>query len=74
LNNQGDTVYLLDSTGDNYLTLSYGVDGGQDQSLTRYPDMVGDLPLILHSQIMESGGRLFSPGTRVDGDSFGDCP
>jgi len=74
LNNQGDTIILLDSEGDTYLSLSYGPDGGQDQSLTRFPDLTGELPLVLHSEILEAVGRLFSPGVRVDGTSFGDCP
>jgi hypothetical protein len=73
LNNTGDTLFLLDNNNDIYLSLIYGPEGGQDQSLVRFPDLLGDVPLILHGEIPEGDGSLFSAGTRVDGTSFNDC-
>lgn len=74
LNNNGDTILLLDQEHIIQMTLSYGPEGGEDQSLTLFPDLVGQLPYNLHSEIIEAEGRLFSPGTRVDGNAFGNCP
>ncbi len=74
LNNNGDTIFLLDQEQLIQITLSYGPEGGEDQSLTLFPDLVGQLPHNLHSEIIEAEGRLFSPGTRVDGNAFGNCP
>jgi len=74
LNNNGDIIYLLDQEHTIQVILSYGPEGGEDQSLTLFPDLVGQLPYNLHSEIIEADGRLFSPGTRVDGEVFGDCP
>ncbi len=71
LNNSGDTVTLADSFGTTQAELTYGTEGGNDESLTRDPDVTGDLPLIAHSTATGSGGALFSPGTRVDGSEFG---
>ena len=74
LNNTGDLITLLDSDGLLVTSLRYGSEGNQDQSLTRVPDLYGLLPLILHSEVPDGGGALYSPGTRVDGSEFGDCP
>ncbi len=74
LNNNGDTIFLLDQEQLIQMTLIYGPEGGEDQSLTLFPDLVGQLPHNLHSEIIEAEGRLFSPGTRVDGNAFGNCP
>jgi hypothetical protein len=74
LNNSGDIITILDRTGQVVLEIQYGPEGGQDQSLARFPDLVGELPLVLHSEIPAAAGRLFSPGTRVDGTNFGPCP
>lgn len=74
LNNNGDTIYLIDPEGSVQLSYSYGSEGAENQSLTLNPDLVGSLPLILHSEIPIGDGRLYSPGTQVDGSAFGDCP
>jgi hypothetical protein len=74
LNNDGDTVILRDLNDSLILEYQYGSEGGKDQSLTRYPDLVGELPLVLHGEIQTAEGRLFSPGTKIDGSSFGECP
>lgn len=73
LNNAGDTVMILDESGVERIHYEYGSEGGEDQSLTLWPDLRGDLPMILHSEIPDAGGGLFSPGTMVDGVSFADC-
>ncbi len=74
LNNTGDAISLIDESGDEKLYYQYGPEGGDNQSLTRWPDISGVLPLILHSEADGSNGNLYSPGTRLDGSLFGDCP
>ncbi len=72
LNNSGDTITINDTVED-VLVLGYGSAGGDDQSITRDPDVTGP-SLVRHSQIAASGGALFSPGSRVDGSQFAGCP
>ena len=67
LNNTGDTVTLSDSAAD-VTSVTYGSEGGNNQSLTRNPDLTGNL--TTHSAAASSGGALFSPGTKIDGTSF----
>lgn len=74
LNNSGDTVRLLDQDGIEIDLVSYGSEGNQDQSLTRFPDLIGPLPLVPHSLVEGAGEALYSPGTRSDGSVFGSCP
>jgi len=64
-NNGGDTVTLLNSTGGTVATITYGSEGGNEQSLTRSPDFTG--LFVEHSSASGSGGALFSPGATVDG-------
>ena len=73
LNNGGDTVTLNDGVT-NQANHTYGSDGGDNQSLTRDPDVTGADPLVKHSLATGSGGALFSPGTLVDGSQFTGCP
>ncbi len=67
LTNGGDTVtlhngeYIYDSH-------TYGTEGGEDRSLSRYPELSG--PYIRHDLVPGAGGRLYSPGTRADGSPF----
>ena len=70
LNNGGDTVTLSD--GAISLSISYGSEGGNNQSLTLDPDVTGT-SYVLHSTASGSGGALFSPGTRADGSQFPGC-
>ncbi|MBN1217961.1 MAG: ExeM/NucH family extracellular endonuclease, partial [Anaerolineae bacterium] len=72
LNNSGDTVTLNDGIIDQVI-YTYGGEGGDNQSLTRDPDITGPDPLIKHSVASGSNGALFSPGTRVDGSLFDGC-
>lgn len=74
LNNTGDLITVVDPDGVIMAVAGYGSEGNQNQSLTRNPDLTGSLPLVPHSDVPGSGGRLFSPGTRVDLTVFGDCP
>ncbi|HIQ04221.1 MAG TPA: DUF11 domain-containing protein [Anaerolineae bacterium] len=69
LSNSGDTVTLKDDGGTTIDDHTYGSEGGQNQSITRDPDLTG--AFVLHSTASGSGGALFSPGTRVDGTPFG---
>ncbi len=70
LNNGGDTI-LIDDGSSSTLEYVYGSEGGNDQSLTREPDISG--AFVLHSNAVASGGALFSPGTQLDGTPFSGC-
>lgn len=67
LNNSGDTVTLADTLAAVIATLTYGSTGGDNQSLTRSPDLTGEF--VKHSTVDTA---LFSPGTEVDGGYFVD--
>ena len=73
LNNGGDTLALYDSGLTLVDTYSYGSGGDNDQSVPRDPDIIGLDPMIKHSLATNSGGVLFSPGTRIDGPFFVGC-
>jgi len=72
LNNGGDSVTLNNGVSD-VATAGYGSEGGDNQSLTRDPDISGAM-LVKHSSATGSGGALYSPGTLVDGTQFSGCP
>ncbi len=65
LNNNGDTISLLDASGRTTDSHSFGREGGKNQSLTRSPDIRGEF--VLHEQ---NFGTPFSPGTKSDGTPF----
>lgn len=69
LTNGSDTVTIEDGLGV-VVAYAYGVEGGQNQSITRDPDVTGADPLVVHGTATGSGGALFSPGTRIDGTRF----
>jgi len=73
LSNSGDNVALYDSAGGLVIDYTYGSEGGHNQALTRDPDITGPDPLIFHTEANGSEGRLFSPGTRLDGVAFSGC-
>ncbi len=73
LNNDGDTISLVDDTATEIDAYTYGSEGGDNQSITRDPDITGIDPLVKHSQAANSNGVLFSPGTKVDGAPFDGC-
>ncbi|MCH2141918.1 MAG: lamin tail domain-containing protein [Phycisphaerales bacterium] len=71
LNNGGDTITIRDANGTIQLEEAYG-SAGNNQSITRNPDVFGT-DWADHSTVAPDGA-LFSPGTRIDGVSFGgDC-
>ena len=74
LNDRIEIVTLFDRYGVEVVEYSYGLEGGENQSITRDPDIVGLDPLVMHSLASGSNGALFSPGTEVDGDYFYGCP
>ena len=66
LNNDGDSVTVTSSDGTALATMSYGAEGGQDQSLVREIDGE-ESPFVLHSEVSVEPA---SPGTRSDGNPF----
>ncbi|MEO0346430.1 MAG: ExeM/NucH family extracellular endonuclease [Pseudomonadota bacterium] len=68
LNNGGDTVTLSTATTEVAASESYGSAGGNNQSLTRAPDLTGSF--VQHSTVADA---LFSPGTTLDGTPFAGC-
>ncbi|MGF1502116.1 MAG: ExeM/NucH family extracellular endonuclease [Paracoccaceae bacterium] len=72
LANGGDAVELRDAVGSLVDSVAYGsagaVSGGNDQSVTRDPDLTGGF--VDHSGATGANGALFSPGTRIDGTPF----
>ncbi|HKA21146.1 MAG TPA: IPT/TIG domain-containing protein [Blastocatellia bacterium] len=70
LNNSGDTIVLKNASALPVETITYGAtEGSANQSLNRNPDLVG-IHFTAHSTVPGSGGRLFSPGTLVNGSPF----
>ena len=70
--NGGGVITLRNAKGEIVTSVAYGssfgLRGDQNQSLTRSPDITGDL--TLHSTVPGSNKTLFSPGTRLDGSAF----
>ena len=66
LNNWGDTVNLYNANGDLMASVTYGSEAREDQSIVRDPEITG--PFSLHGSVAD--GRLFSPGTRSNGDEY----
>lgn len=69
LNNGGDSITFADDNGLVQAQVSYGSEGGNNQSLTLDPDLTGT-SYVRHSTATDSGGALYSPGTFIDGTSF----
>ncbi|MCB9747820.1 MAG: lamin tail domain-containing protein [Candidatus Omnitrophica bacterium] len=67
LNNSGDTITLFNSDLLQIDQIVYGSEGGQNQSLTRFPEGVPGSPFVLHSELAQAQGRLFSVGESIDG-------
>ncbi|WP_334030401.1 ExeM/NucH family extracellular endonuclease [Alteromonas sp. P256] len=70
LNNGGDTITL--TNGAIIIEQTYGSAGGDNQSLTRDPDITGEV-FVKHSVATGSEGALYSPGTQVNGNNFAGC-
>ncbi len=73
LNDFGDILSLFDFAGNFVVSLTYGTEAGDNQSITRFPDITGSEPLSKHSIADGLDGSLFSPGTRISGDLFMGC-
>jgi len=71
LNDSGDRITLRDAVDGVIAAVAYGPEGGKNQSLTRAPDISGEFEK--HASAAGSGGRLFSPGTHLDGTPFVGC-
>ncbi len=67
LNNSGDTITLSDGQGATIQIASYGSEGGQNQSLTRQPDLT-NTPYVQHTQV--APGLRYSPGVGANGQAF----
>ncbi len=63
LNNNGDTVTIMNGTT-TIVSYQYKSEGGDNQSITRNPDITGDF--VKHSDIPP--GHLYSPGMKNNGD------
>ena len=74
LTDSGLTILIRDGSGNLVTQFSYGgstgLNGGNAQSLTRSPDVTGNF--VQHTTIQ--GARRFSPGLKVDGTPFSNCP
>ena len=67
LNNSGDTITLKDDTATTLQTVTYGSEGGDNQSLTRDPDW-SNAAFVKHSTT--TAALIYSAGTRIDGSPF----
>ncbi|MEM9554254.1 MAG: lamin tail domain-containing protein [Acidobacteriota bacterium] len=69
LNNSGDTVTLADDGGVTVQAVTYGSEGGSDESLVRDPDY-SNAPFVQHQSANGSNNARWSPGARIDGRAF----
>ena len=69
MNNGGDFVTVYNTSLEVVLTFDIEpLSNNPNESYTRNPDLTGEFEQ--HSGIQGSGGRLFSPGTKLDGTPF----
>ena len=69
MNNAGDFMTISDPSGNPILTFDIEpLSENPNESYTRNPDLTGEFEQ--HAGIQGSGGRLFSPGTKLDGTPF----
>ena len=71
LNNSGDAITIFDTDGNIFFTFSSETDGagldfGENQSITRSPDITG--AYVLHTTA--NPGLIYSPGVKADGSTF----
>jgi hypothetical protein len=69
LNNDGDAIYVRRPGGELLAELTYGAEGGHDQSLTRDLDGDPEAAMVGHRSV---SAQPASPGRRADGGAFGD--
>ena len=72
LNNTGDVVTLLDASGETLDSVEYGSNGGDDQSVVRWPELATTSALTKHEDVPGSAGPA-SPGTCANGNPFPAC-
>ncbi|MGK7370699.1 MAG: lamin tail domain-containing protein [Candidatus Halalkalibacterium sp. M3_1C_030] len=71
LDKSGDILILRDGQNNIVEEVDYKLQASQEQSsLTRTVDITGNLTMS-HTEATETGNKLFSPGTKTDGTSFG---
>lgn len=72
--NSGGAISLLDAAGAIVNLVAYGgstaIDAGDNQSVTRAPDITGAFAQHLSAS---GGARVFSPGTQLNGTAFAPC-
>jgi len=72
--NSGGVISLQDRAGAIVNLVAYGgssaIDAGNNQSVTRSPDLTGNFAPHLAAS---GGARAFSPGTQISGASFASC-
>lgn len=69
ITNSGDIMTVRDANGNVVIVFDTNpLSGNPDEAYTRNPDLSGDFQQ--HGTIPEANGKLFSPGTKVDGSSF----
>ncbi|MFY9607206.1 MAG: lamin tail domain-containing protein [Blastocatellia bacterium] len=74
LNNTGDTITITNSGGMAVESVTYrSGEGNANESVNRDPEMIGT-SFVIHSSVVGSGGRLFSPGTFVNGQPLTSGP
>ena len=70
LNNGGDTIELRNSSAVTVESITFGsTEGNANQSINRNSDIFG-VGFATHSSLAGRAGRLYSPGTLVDGSPF----
>lgn len=73
ITNTEETMYVQDASANMVASYTHGSEANDDQSITRDPDITGTT-LVAHTSATGADGRLFSPGTMVDGTYFIDVP
>lgn len=69
ITNEGDRVELQNHVGEVIDTYTYSIEGSNNQSINRSPDL-DEGTMSLHSSIPASNGTLYSPGTQLNGSAF----
>ena len=66
LNNSGDNITITDENDNTIVSYTYSSEGGDNQSITRDPDVTGSF--VKHSTT--TGGAFFSPAKQIDASFF----
>lgn len=72
MNNGGDTI-TLECGGNAIDSVTYGSEGGDNQSLTRELEGDPEAALVKHTEITGENGAVYSPGRCADGVRFEMC-